>query len=124
MDILYRRTFWDSVRGLSKGRSIVLITHMMEEADYLCDRLAIMVEGAIVCAGTALSLKTRCVAHTIHEEIQIFTRSYSKLARFRAMHHQLLGSECCQVLSVRASDSACSPPPGTCALWWVGLICV
>ncbi|CDJ35112.1 Protein Abca14, related [Eimeria mitis] len=59
MDILYRRTFWDSVRGLSKGRCIVLITHMMEEADYLCDRLAIMVDGVITSEGTALSLKSR-----------------------------------------------------------------
>ncbi|CDJ48730.1 ATP-binding cassette sub-family A member 3, related [Eimeria brunetti] len=59
MDILYRRTFWDSVRGLSKGRCIVLITHMMEEADYLCDRLAIMVDGVIASEGTALTLKSR-----------------------------------------------------------------
>ncbi|CDJ67414.1 hypothetical protein, conserved [Eimeria necatrix] len=59
MDILYRRTFWDSVRGLSKGRCIVLITHMMEEADYLCDRLAIMVDGVIASEGTALALKSR-----------------------------------------------------------------
>ncbi|KAL8437560.1 hypothetical protein Efla_000423 [Eimeria flavescens] len=59
MDIVYRRTFWDSVRGLSKGRSIILITHMMEEADYLCDRLGVMAGGSIVCLGPALSLKTR-----------------------------------------------------------------
>lgn len=59
MDILYRRTFWDSVRGLSKGRCIVLITHMMEEADYLCDRLAIMVDGVLASEGTALALKSR-----------------------------------------------------------------
>lgn len=63
MDILYRRMFWDSLRCLSKGRSIVLITHMMEEADYLCDRLAIMVEGTIICSGAALSLKTRSVTN-------------------------------------------------------------
>ncbi|KAL8430710.1 hypothetical protein ACSSS7_005760 [Eimeria intestinalis] len=61
MDIMYRRTFWDSVRGLSKGRSIILITHMMEEADYLCDRVGIMASGSIVCSGTALSLKNRLV---------------------------------------------------------------
>ncbi|CDJ57706.1 ABC transporter family protein, related [Eimeria maxima] len=59
MDILYRRTFWDSVRVLSRGRCIVLITHMMEEADYLCDRLAIMVDGVIASEGTALTLKSR-----------------------------------------------------------------
>ncbi|KAL8272116.1 hypothetical protein Esti_003959 [Eimeria stiedai] len=59
MDIMYRRTLWDSVRGLSKGRSIILITHMMEEADYLCDRVGIMASGSIVCSGSAISLKNR-----------------------------------------------------------------
>lgn len=32
---------------------------MMEEADYLCDRLAIMVDGVIASEGTALTLKSR-----------------------------------------------------------------
>ncbi|XP_026190567.1 ABC transporter A family member 1 [Cyclospora cayetanensis] len=59
MDTLYRRTFWDSVRCLSRSRCIVLTTHMMEEADYLCDRLAIMVDGRIASAGAPLILKTR-----------------------------------------------------------------
>ena len=44
---------WDLVRGLkAAGRSVLLTTHYMEEAEILCDRLAIMDHGHILEMGT------------------------------------------------------------------------
>ena len=40
-------------------RAIVLTTHSMEEADVLCDRIAIMVEGRLATVGTSLDLKSQ-----------------------------------------------------------------
>ncbi len=53
LDPAARRSLWDLVRGLrSEGRSVLLTTHYMEEAEILCDRLAIMDHGRILELGT------------------------------------------------------------------------
>ena len=40
-----------------RGRAILLTTHDMDEADYLGDRIAIMVNGEIECCGSSAQLK-------------------------------------------------------------------
>ena len=53
LDPAARRSLWDLVRGLrADGRSVLLTTHYMEEAEILCDRLAIMDHGRILEMGT------------------------------------------------------------------------
>jgi ABC-2 type transport system ATP-binding protein len=48
-----RRQAWDTIKGLtSLGKTIVLTTHFMDEAQILADRVAIMSEGRIVATGT------------------------------------------------------------------------
>jgi ABC-2 type transport system ATP-binding protein len=60
MDPAARRMLWDVVLGLkSSGRSVLLTTHYMEEAEVLCDRLAIMDHGRILEEGTVDELVTR-----------------------------------------------------------------
>ncbi len=57
-----RRGAWEMVRGLkSLGKTVLLTTHYMEEAEYLADRVAIMVQGRIVALGAPgeLSLEGR-----------------------------------------------------------------
>jgi ABC-2 type transport system ATP-binding protein len=57
MDPAARRSLWEIVRGLqSNGKTILLTTHYMEEAEVLCDRLAIMDHGRILEAGTVNDL--------------------------------------------------------------------
>lgn len=49
-----RRAIWDVIRGLkSKGRTVILTTHYLDEAEQLSDRVAIMNHGRIVAMGTA-----------------------------------------------------------------------
>jgi ABC-2 type transport system ATP-binding protein len=60
MDPAARRMLWDVVLGLKqRGRSVLLTTHYMEEAEILCDRLAIMDHGRILEAGTVDELVSR-----------------------------------------------------------------
>jgi ABC-2 type transport system ATP-binding protein len=52
-----RRSLWDVVRGMkAAGRTVVLTTHYMEEAEALCDRLAILDHGRILRSGTPAEL--------------------------------------------------------------------
>ena len=57
MDPLNRNQIWDLIHELKKGRTIILTTHLMEEAEVLSDRIAILVEGDLYCVGTPLVLK-------------------------------------------------------------------
>ena len=60
LDPLARKAVWDHVRQLQKQfqTTILLTTHIMEEADSLCDRIAIMHLGKVVAIGTASELKS------------------------------------------------------------------
>ncbi len=60
LDPAARRATWNLVRGLrDQGTTIVLVTHFMEEAEALCDRLAIMDRGRIVAQGRVAELTAR-----------------------------------------------------------------
>ena len=49
---------WDVLQTMKEGRSIMLTTHFMEEADVLGDRIAIMSEGQVKCTGSPMFLKS------------------------------------------------------------------
>ncbi|XP_019103124.1 ABC transporter A family member 2 isoform X4 [Beta vulgaris subsp. vulgaris] len=59
MDPISRRHVWDIIEKAKRGRSIILTTHSMEEADTLSDRIGIMVKGKLRCIGTSIRLKSR-----------------------------------------------------------------
>ncbi len=57
LDPQARRALWDVVRAMQKeGRTVLLTTHYMEEAETLCDRIAIMDHGKILQQGTPRAL--------------------------------------------------------------------
>lgn len=58
MDPLSRRKMWDLLKAeRNMGKTIVLTTHFMEEADYLGERIAIMSRGRMYCCDTSQQLK-------------------------------------------------------------------
>jgi len=60
LDVQTRANIWDYIRRLRReGRTIILTTHYLEEADRLCDRLAIMDRGRVVALGAPGELKGR-----------------------------------------------------------------
>ncbi|HEX2281923.1 MAG TPA: AAA family ATPase, partial [Thermomicrobiales bacterium] len=57
LDPQARRNLWDVVRSLRDGgTTIVLTSHYMEEAEELCDRVAVMDHGKIIACETPLAL--------------------------------------------------------------------
>ncbi|XP_045462802.1 phospholipid-transporting ATPase ABCA1-like isoform X2 [Harmonia axyridis] len=59
MDPSARRFIWEFLQKQKKGRTILLTTHFMDEADLLGDRIAIMSGGVIECCGTSFFLKKK-----------------------------------------------------------------
>jgi ABC-2 type transport system ATP-binding protein len=61
-----RREAWEVVEALHElGKTVVLTTHYMEEAERLADRVAIVKDGRIVAQGTPLELGARAAGATI-----------------------------------------------------------
>ncbi|XP_055533387.1 phospholipid-transporting ATPase ABCA3-like [Wyeomyia smithii] len=59
MDPAARRALWDLLIQEKKGRTILLSTHFMDEADILGDRIAIMADGELKAAGSSFFLKKK-----------------------------------------------------------------
>ncbi|ORZ30180.1 hypothetical protein BCR44DRAFT_1418302 [Catenaria anguillulae PL171] len=58
VDIATRRTIWSMVQRLNKHMSVLLVTHDMDEAERLSQRAGIMINGSLVCLGSASRLKS------------------------------------------------------------------
>jgi ABC-2 type transport system ATP-binding protein len=57
LDPQSRRQVWDIVNGFKRrGRTVVLTTHYMDEAERLCDRIAVVDHGRIIASGTPREL--------------------------------------------------------------------
>jgi len=67
LDPQSRRAIWDLVRGIRmRGKTVFLTTHLMEEAERLCDRVAVMDHGRIIDIDTPESLVLRhCPERTV-----------------------------------------------------------
>ncbi|MFN8615369.1 MAG: ABC transporter ATP-binding protein [Vampirovibrionales bacterium] len=59
LDPVARRQVWEAVISLKQGRTLVLTTHYMEEADQLCDTLVLMNQGQVLTQGTPTQLKQK-----------------------------------------------------------------
>jgi ABC-2 type transport system ATP-binding protein len=67
LDPQSRIAMWDAVRGLrEEGITVVLTTHYMEEADELCDRVAIIDHGRILVEDTPAALKSSVGAQKVY----------------------------------------------------------
>jgi ABC-2 type transport system ATP-binding protein len=67
LDPQSRRAIWDLVRGIrERGKTVFLTTHLMEEAERLCDRVAIIEHGRIIDIDCPESLvKRHCPERTV-----------------------------------------------------------
>jgi ABC-2 type transport system ATP-binding protein len=65
-DVEVRRAFWNQIRGfVGKGRTVVLTTHYLEEADALADRVVVIDHGRIIADGTPSEIKSRVTGKRI-----------------------------------------------------------
>ena len=68
LDPQSRRQLWDIIRGVQqRGGTVLLTTHYMDEAERLCDRLAIVDHGQIIAEGTPADLIARLGGHHVVE---------------------------------------------------------
>jgi len=67
LDPQARRAIWELVRGIrDRGKTVFMTTHLMEEAERLCDRVAIIEHGKIIDIGSPEELVRRhCPARTV-----------------------------------------------------------
>jgi ABC-2 type transport system ATP-binding protein len=60
LDPASRRVAWDLVEQIrSRGTTVVLVTHFMDEAEHLCDRIAVVDHGRVIANGTPAELVDR-----------------------------------------------------------------
>ena len=94
MDPEARRQTWDILQSQRAGRTMILSTHFMDEADLLGDRIAIMANGQLQCCGSSIFLKN------IYGSL-IYAKCISRdklpvLDRFRFQHASFFGGHLVQ----------------------------
>ena len=57
LDVIARHELWEQIRTLKGKTTVILTTHYLEEAEALCDRIAILAGGKLITVGTADELK-------------------------------------------------------------------
>lgn len=83
LDPQSRRAIWDLVRAIrERGKTVFLTTHLMEEAERLCDRVAIIEHGRIIDIDRPNRLVDR---HCPERTVVLATENPAAEARFRAM---------------------------------------
>jgi len=83
LDPQARRAIWDLVRGIrERGKTVFLTTHLMEEAERLCDRVAIIEHGRIIDIDRPESLVNR---HCPERTVVLATEDRTAAERFRTI---------------------------------------
>jgi len=83
LDPQARRAIWDLVRGIrERGKTVVLTTHLMEEAERLCDRVAIIEHGRVIDVDTPAGLVAR---HCPERVVVVVTADPDARAWFEAV---------------------------------------
>ena len=66
LDVEARRLLWDEIRELvGRGKTVLLTTHYLQEADALADRIAVIHQGEIIAEGTPAEIKAKTAGKRI-----------------------------------------------------------
>jgi ABC-2 type transport system ATP-binding protein len=85
LDPQARRAIWELVRGIrARGKTVFLTTHLMEEAERLCDRVAIIEHGRIIDVDTPQRLVDK---HCPDRSVILKTDDQHADDKFRALSH-------------------------------------
>lgn len=66
LDVEARRLMWSQIRTLiARGKTVLLTTHYLNEADALADRILVLNQGTIIAEGTPTEIKTRAMGKQV-----------------------------------------------------------
>jgi ABC-2 type transport system ATP-binding protein len=66
LDVEARRLMWSQIRALvARGKTVLLTTHYLNEADALADRILVLQHGSIVAEGTPTQIKARAIGKQV-----------------------------------------------------------
>ncbi|HLI62693.1 MAG TPA: ABC transporter ATP-binding protein [Terriglobales bacterium] len=66
LDVEARRLMWTQIRALiARGKTVLLTTHYLNEADALADRILVLNQGTIIAEGTPAEIKTRAMGKQV-----------------------------------------------------------
>jgi len=78
LDVEARRILWSEIRKLvARGKTILLTTHYLQEADELADRVVVINKGSVIAEGTPAEIKAR----TAGRKIRCITRLANEMVR-------------------------------------------
>lgn len=90
LDPRTRAQMWDTIRRLvAQGSTVLLTTQYLDEADQLCDRIAVIDHGKVIADGTADELKSSIGSSSL----QLTLREPTRFAEARSIVAQHLGVE-------------------------------
>jgi len=100
LDVEARRLLWDQIRKLlAKGKTILLTTHYLQEADALATRVVVINRGAIIAEGTPSEIK----AQTAGKQIRCVTSL--SIETVRQMHGVLEVRQDREALEIKATEA-------------------
>jgi len=100
MDVESRRAFWAQVRSLARaGKTVLLTTHYLEEADALADRVVVLNQGRVIAEGPPAEIKARTAGRQIRAVTRLSPEAVRRLPGVTSM--QAKGTAL-QILAVRA----------------------
>jgi lipooligosaccharide transport system ATP-binding protein len=117
LDPQARQWIWSKVRELKRsGKTVVLTTHYMDEAEQLCDRIAIMQEGKIFATGSPQELIEKYVGQEVvefdykKEELTYLTEKFQEKYQMQILDDRVRlfirkGQDGKSILNLIASDS-------------------
>jgi ABC-2 type transport system ATP-binding protein len=87
LDVESRRAFWTVIEEkASQGRSVLLTTHYLEEADALADRIVLINKGRIVAEGTPAEIKARAAGRKVRCVTSLSLEEVAALPGVRSAH--------------------------------------
>jgi ABC-2 type transport system ATP-binding protein len=100
LDVEARRALWEQIRGfVRRGRSVLLTTHYLAEADALCNRIVVIDRGRAVAEGTPEAIKARAAGRKIRCTTSI------DLGDITALPHVVSARRDNGTVEISASDS-------------------
>ena len=83
LDPQTRRKIWDYIKKLNEkhGTTVILTTHYIEEADYLCSRVAFVDHGKLVALDTPANLKDRLGGDVVSVQVEKDAEAFKKLLK-------------------------------------------